>query len=389
MSFLKRTWAEIHLDRLDLNLENFRRLLPRGTKLMCVVKASCYGHSDLAVCPHLQEKGVDMFAVSNVQEAVHLRKMGIDGEILILGYTPPEAALPLAEYDIIQTVTETEYAFSLAENLTDGRKIRCHTAIDTGMSRIGLHGSADEIAAEYAKIAAAEGIIAEGIFTHFAAADSPDNDDKAFTARQAEKFAQVRRSIEKLTGKPLKEAHCLNSAGAVYGADSTSTIARLGIILYGLMPDPANPLPFEPLPVMDLRSVVSQVKDIDKGVSVSYGRTFTADRKMRIATVCCGYADGYPRSLSNKGYVLIRGRRAPIVGRVCMDQFMCDVSDIDGVRSGDVVTLIGKDGDESITADGIAALTGTIGYEIVCGISSRVPRVVFENDGKIKGEEHV
>lgn len=376
MDFLKRTWAEIHLDRLAVNVNNYKKYLPESTELLCVVKASCYGHADLAVCPYLEkELGVGWFAVSNADEALRLRNMGIMGEILVLGYTPPEAVPELADHNIIQTITDERYAEDINACVA-GTPIRCHAAIDTGMTRIGLRGTPEEIAASLYRISDMDDILLDGIFTHYAVADSSDPDCASYTAAQTEKFFAVRDEAEKL-GVQLRQCHCLNSAGGVYSPDGRSTLARLGIILYGLYPDPATPLPFEPEPVMELYSTVSQVKRIEAGEYVSYGRTFRADKPMTIATVTCGYADGYPRALSNKGEVLIRGKRAKIIGRICMDQFMIDVTDIEGVSSHDTVTLIGGKGNDRITADDIAAWAGTIGYEITCGITSRVPRVVF------------
>ena len=380
MDFLKRTWAEIHLERLGINIANYCACLQGETKVLCVVKASCYGHADLAICPYLEkELGVKWFAVSNSDEALRLRNMGISGEILILGYTPSEAAPELAEHNIIQTITDVSYARELNDYLAgSGKPLRCHAAIDTGMTRIGLRGTPEEIARSLYEIYDLDDLILDGIFTHYAVADSTDPDDKAYTAAQTEKFFAVRDEAEKL-GIRLAQCHCLNSAAGVYTPDSRSTLGRLGIILYGMYPDASNPLPFEPEPVMELRSTVSQIKRIEAGESISYGRTFTAEHPMMIATVTCGYADGWPRALSNKGEVLIRGRRAKIVGRVCMDQFMIDVTDIPEAAPHDVVTLIGRDGEEVITADEVAALAGTIGYELTCGISARVPRVAYKN----------
>ncbi|MGN0623806.1 MAG: alanine racemase [Oscillospiraceae bacterium] len=383
MDYLKRSWAEIHLDRLDENIGNFKALLAPQNQLLCVVKASCYGHSDFGICPHLQnDLGVKWFAVSNEEEGIRLRKMGITGEILILGYTPPEAAPLLARFNIIQAVTEYSYAYKLSQ-FSGGNTIRCHIAIDTGMTRIGLRGTPQHICEEFEKISRLDRISAEGIFTHYAAADSDDPSDIEYTNAQTEQFFEVKRLIEE-RGLTLSQAHCLNSAGGIYHTDSRSTLARLGIVLYGLMPNPDYPLPFKAKPVMDMKAVVAQVKTIEPDTYVSYGRTYRSEKPVKLATITCGYADGYPRALSNKGWVLIHGKRAPITGRVCMDQFMCDVTDIDGVCAGDVATLIGTDGGETITADDIARLTGTIGYEIVCGISSRVPRVIY-NNGKQLG----
>lgn len=385
MELLKRTWAEIYLDRLKDNVTAFRAFLAEQTELLCVVKASCYGHADLAVCPYLEkELGVGWFAVSNADEALRLRNMGITGEILILGYTPPEAVAELALHNIIQTVTDERYAMDINDALKGtGTPLRCHAAIDTGMTRIGLRGSPEEIAQELFRIYDLDDLILDGMFTHYAVADSNDPDDAAYTKTQTEKFFAVKDELEKL-GVSLAQYHCLNSAAGVYLQDPRSTLARLGIILYGMYPDPATPLPFSLAPVMELRSTVSQVKRIEAGESVSYGRTFTADKPMLLATVTCGYADGYPRALSNKGEVLIHGRRARIVGRICMDQFMIDVTDIPETAPHDTVTLIGYDGDGQITADEVAGWAGTIGYEITCGITSRVPRAVYL-DGELKG----
>ena len=385
MELLKRTWAEIYLDRIAENAASFKACLPEQTELLCVVKASCYGHADLAVCPYLEkELGVKWFAVSNADEALRLRNMGITGEILILGYTPPEAAHELADHNIIQTVTDEQYAADLNNALAGtGTPLRCHAAIDTGMTRIGLRGTPEEIAQKLFRIYDLDDLILDGMFTHYAVADSDEEDNVSYTKAQTEKFFAVKDEFEKL-GVSLDQYHCLNSAGGVYLRDPRSTLARLGIILYGMYPDPATPLPFKPSPVMELRSTVSQVKRIEAGECISYGRTFTADKPMTIATVTCGYADGYPRALSNKGEVIIHGKRAKIVGRICMDQFMVDVSHIPETAPHDTVTLIGHDGDEQITADEVAALAGTIGYEITCGITSRVPRVVYK-DGEVKG----
>ena len=380
MDYLKRTWAEIHLDRLAVNIANYCACLQGETKLLCVVKASCYGHADLAICPYLEkELGVKWFAVSNADEALRLRNMGISGEILILGYTPPEAVPELAEHNIIQTITNEDYAEELNRVLAgSGKPLRCHAAVDTGMTRIGLRGTPEQIAKSLYEIYDLDDIILDGIFTHYAVADSADEDCRAYTAAQTEKLFAVKEEAEKL-GVSLAQCHCLNSAAGVYTPDSRSTLGRLGIILYGMYPDPATPLPFELENVMELRSAISQVKRIEAGESVSYGRTFTAEHPMTIATVTCGYADGMPRALSNKGEVLIRGKRAKIVGRVCMDQFMIDVTDIPDAAPRDVVTIIGHDGEEFISADEVAALAGTIGYEITCGISARVPRVAYKD----------
>ena len=372
MEFLRRCWAEIDLSCVKYNLEQFKSRLQGSTELLCVVKANCYGHGADIIVPYLEKDlGVKWFAVANLAEAVQLRKLGIKGEILILGYTPPENAADLADNDLVQACTEYSYAQKLSRS-AGGKKVRLHAAIDTGMTRIGLHGDTAANADELEKIAVLDGVSLEGMFTHYAVADSASDDDKAYTAAQTEKILSLESELKR-RGVTLEQVHFLNSAGALCHPTDKSTLARLGIVLYGLYPDPATPLPFEPKPVMTLKAVISQVKYIDAGTCVSYGRTFTAKERMKLATVCAGYADGFPRRLSGKGEVIIKGIRCPIVGRICMDQFMCDVSAVPDVQPGDVAELFGK----TITADHVAALTGTIGYEIVCDITARVPRIVI------------
>ena len=380
MKLYKRTWAEVSLDALESNYLGYKGYM-KDTPVMCVVKASGYGHSDEGTVPFLQnELGVKHFAVSNIEEALRLRRFGITGDILILGYTQPDCADELADNDIIQALVDTEYANELSAKAH--KPVRCHAAVDTGMTRIGVRGTPEDIAGELIEQSRLENIVLEGAFTHYAAADSLDDDCCRYTSAQAEKLYAA-ADIARSAGAGLKTVHSLNSAGGLFHYDSRSAVARLGIILYGLKPDVGLELPFELKPVMALRSTVSVVKNIEKGVSVSYGRTFTAERDTKLATVTCGYADGYPRALSNKGEVLIHGKRCRIAGRVCMDQFMADVTGLD-VKQGDTVTLIGEDGGEVITADDIAQLTGTIGYEIVCGIAERVPRAVYRQ-GRLVG----
>lgn len=368
MPILRRCWAEIDLAAVEHNLTEYRKLLTGGTELMCVVKAACYGHDDRLIVPFLQEKmGVRWFAVSNLDEAERLREMGVTSEILILGYTPPECAKRLAAGDIIQACTELSYAEELSRS---GEGVRLHAAIDTGMTRIGLHGSTEEICAELRAIASLDCVRLEGIFTHYSSADGVTEADEEYTKMQTERFFKVKDMAER-QGLKLEQAHIMNSAGGAYRTTDRSTLARLGIILYGLYPDPKKPLPFKPEPVMTLKAVISQVKEIPAGTAVSYGRTYVSERAVRLATVTAGYADGYPRALSNKGEVKVHGVRCPIAGRVCMDQFMCDVSAVPDALVGDEVILM----DKELDADEIAGLTGTIGYEITCGISSRVPRI--------------
>lgn len=376
MRFLKRAWAEIHLDCLKENYTNFSKAIGSETPIMCVVKADCYGHGSPVCAKYMQDVlGAKYFAVSNLNEAIELRNGGITGEILILGYTPPEYSDLICEYNIIQAVTEGDYAQRLSQ--LSQKPVRCHVKLDTGMSRIGLRFStAEEYAEEILAISKLENINVEGIFTHLCVADSKTEGDIAYTKSQISLFNDVYRLVcEK--GLSVKHHHFLNSAGGIFHNDNTSTLARLGIILYGLKPDALLEIPFALKPAMELKAVVSQVKTVGEGTFVSYGRTYRADREIKLATVAIGYADGVPRSLSNKGELLVNGKRAKIVGRVCMDQLMLDVTGID-VKAGDIAVVIGKSGEEQITADDVAEVCSTIGYEVVCDITKRVPRRYFE-----------
>ena len=372
--YLKRAWAEVSLSQLRKNTEIIRKLNSPSTEIMAVVKADAYGHGDEHIIRCLADEcGIKYFAVSNLDEAITVRKFCPDADILILGYTPPEYAHEISMYNIIQGVVSAEYAQALSKNTPE--PIRCHVKIDTGMGRIGLRfGTPEECAAEVSRIMEIEKIKVEGIYTHFAAADSDDPENIAYTDGQ-EKFICDTYSALSGMGIKLPHVHFMNSAATCYRNSAASTLSRAGIILYGLHPDISLDIPEGLEPVMELKAVISQVKTVEAGTCISYGRTFTADREMRIATVTIGYADGYSRQLSSKGEILVHGKRCPIVGRVCMDQLMIDVSGVPEAESGDIVTLIGKDGDEWITADEIAQLCGTIGYEVVCGISKRVPRI--------------
>ena len=364
----RRSWVEIDLGRIASNYQIYRSHIPDGCAITAVVKADAYGHGDVAVSGMLQNLGVRSFAVSNIDEARVLRQNGIEGEILILGYTPAEDAEELIKYDITQALLSEEYAESL---LSCGKKLKCQFAIDSGMNRIGL-SSKDPCECERIIRYYAQRFTLTGLFTHLCVADSSAPGDKSFTDGQIGSFMEIARRVEDLK---LPCVHCMNSAGglAFSGGDSV----RLGIILYGLSPDTKFNMPKGIEPALSWKSVVSMVKEIECGDSVGYGRSFTASERMRIATIPTGYADGYRRDLSNRGYVLIGGKRAPVVGRVCMDQMMVDVTDIP-CRMGDEAILIGKSGNEVISADGMAEMIGTIGYEIICGISKRVPRKYME-----------
>ncbi|MCQ2469694.1 MAG: alanine racemase [Ruminococcus sp.] len=375
--YLKRAWAEISLEKLRKNTEVIRSLNSGKTDIMAVVKADAYGHGDAHIVHCLvSDCNIRYFAVSNLDEAISVRDFAPNAEILILGYTPPEYAHEISMYNIIQGVVSTEYAEALVKNTM--LPIRCHVKIDTGMGRIGLkHDTPEQCAAEIADMMKIEKLSVEGIYTHFAVADSDSPDNIAYTDKQ-EKFITDTYDVLVSKGIKLQHLHFMNSAATCYRNSPKSTLSRAGIILYGLHPDVSLDIPDGLEPLMELKAVISHVKTVHAGDCISYGRTFVADSEMRIATVTIGYADGYPRALSSKGEILVHGKRCKIVGRVCMDQLMIDVTDVPDAVSGDIVTLMGREGDDIITADDLAVLSGTIGYEIVCGISKRVPRIYVD-----------
>ena len=373
MDFLHRTWAEIDIPALIHNFKIIKQAVT-ASKIMAVVKANAYGHSVAEIAPVLDKEGADAFAVSNIDEALQLREIGIMKPVLILGYTPPSYAESLAKNNISQCVYSLEYAKALSEQAVKGKvTVTIHIKLDTGMSRLGFNCRTSELTEiDYAISAAKlDGFRFEGIFTHFAVADRAESEEDGFTDSQFERFTSAINKI-KASGLNPEICHCCNSAGLLLDIEKQYDLCRPGIILYGLTPSSSLSLPQDFIPVMTLKSVVSMVKEINKGDTVSYGRTFKAERKMKIATVAAGYADGYPRSLSNKAYVLINGKKAPIIGRICMDQLTVDVSDIDDVKMGNEVILFGKE----LPVEELADIYGTINYEIVCGISPRVPRII-------------
>ncbi len=380
--FYKRAWAEIHLDRLKYNYDICKSFISDATQIMAVVKADAYGHGDSIVAPYFQSLGVNWFAVSNISEALHLRRSGITKEIFILGYVPPEDVSEIIDNNVIEAITCFDHAKAMSDAITNGKKLRVHIKIDTGMGRIGIkHDTINGYCDEIEKIISLESISVEGIFTHFAVADSESPEDISYTDKQTTLILDINKEL-KNRGINLSQLHFMNSAGATYHNNCESTLARFGITLYGLHPNTALELPKPLKPVMELKTIVSHVKTINAGDFVSYARTYIAEKPTKIASLTIGYADGYSRLLSSKADVLINGERARVIGRVCMDQTMIDVSDID-VKVGDVATLFGTDGNETITADDLADIYGTIGYEIVCGISKRVPRIII-NNGEIK-----
>ena len=376
-SVLHRAWAEIDLSALEHNVRCIQEILPEHTDFMAVVKADAYGHGDEEICTALHQMGIHWFAVSNLEEALAVRQYCPDSEIFILGYTPPELAKELTANNIIQGVMSAEYAHALAANAED-EPVRCHIKLDTGMGRIGFRSNDPQACVEeILPLFSLPQLKIEGLYTHFAVADCPnDAEHTAYTDEQERRILAVYDLLAD-NGHKLPHLHFMNSAATVYRPNPRCTLARVGIILYGLLPNYPVPVPLPLKPVMTLKSVISHIKEAEKGDCISYGRTYTIPHTSRIATVTIGYADGYARLLSNKAYALVHGVACPIVGRVCMDQLMLDISEVEEpVQPGDEVTMFGTEGNTSITADELAALYGTIGYEVVCGISKRVPRVI-------------
>lgn len=348
-----------------------------------MVKADAYGHGAERLARQYEKLGADWFAVSNLEEARQLRRAGAALPILILGYTPPEAAAELARLNIAQALVGSEYGAKLNEQAVKaGVTVKVHISLDTGMSRIGFlyqqperdMQSLDEIE----RICSLSGLDPEGIFTHFSVADEGEN-GRGYTQMQYQNFCGAIDILEQ-RGIRFRIRHCANSAAIFDYPEMQLDMARPGVILYGLMPSDLiqNPAPL--VPVMQLKSVVALVKTIPAQTCVSYGRKFTADKDMKIATVPIGYADGYPRALFQSAQMLVHGQRAKICGRVCMDQLMLDVTKIPDIRTGDEVTVFGRDGSAVLPVDELASQLGTINYELVCGVSKRVPRVYRQND---------
>ena len=370
-----RVYAEINLDAIVKNVDNLMALTKENTGALAVVKADGYGHGDVAVAKAVAQK-VTGYAVATLDEAVNLRENGVKKPILVLGYVDPYEFDILVSHEITATVFDVETAQLLADAARVQKKqAHCHIKVDTGMRRIGLEPDENGIAI-VKQITALKELSADGIFTHFAASDETD---KTSAEHQFKLFTDFTGRLEK-EGIHFTYRHCANSAAVIDMPQVDLDMVRLGIAMYGMYPsDEVKKEKVELFPALDLKSHITMVKEIPAGEKVSYGGTFTTTRTTKLATVSVGYGDGYPRALSSKGYVLIRGQKAPIVGRVCMDQMMVDVTDIKNVTRADIVTLIGKDGDAEITVEEIAALAGTFNYEFVCDLGKRIPRSYYLN----------
>lgn len=372
-----RVYAKVNLDAIYKNVENLKKNTKKGTKIIAVIKTDGYGHGAVPVARTI-DKMVDGYAVATVDEGVNLRANGVDKPICILGFTHESQFERLVEYDIRPAIFEFESASKLsmiAEK--SNKKAKIHIAIDTGMSRIGFK-TEEESVAVIEEISKLPGIEIEGIFTHFFASDEAD---KTSAYNQYKKFNEMISQIEQ-KGIRIKIKHCSNSAAIIDMEDVNMDCVRAGIAMYGMYPsDEVDKSKVELYPAMELKSHIVHLKEIEEGVGVSYGATFVADKKMKVATIPVGYGDGYRRSLSGKGSVIINGKKAPILGRVCMDQFMVDVTHIENVKLGDVVTLMGVDGDEHIYAEELSEMAKeTFNYELVCDLGKRIPRVFYRNN---------
>lgn len=372
MSGYLRCYAEVSLKAIGHNIAQVKKRLRPGVKLLAVIKADAYGHGAVRVGKYLEDQ-VDYFAVATAEEAMELREQGIRLPVLVLGYISPEQYGEILDYDITQTVYSLEIAEKLSEaSVKAGCRTKIHAALDTGMTRIGFHITEEE-ADRIAAISRLPGLELEGMFTHFSCADQKD---KTYCGLQLEKFRRMERML-RARGVEIPVKHICNSAGIMEFDDYRFDMVRSGIVTYGLYPSEEVDKSRLPLiPALSWKSRVIHVQDAEPGLGVSYGATYTTEGPCtRIATVSAGYADGYPRALSNKGRVLIHGRYAPILGRVCMDQMMVDVSHIPDVKVEDTVTLIGREGDRRITMEEVADPACRFNYEMACGISKRVPRI--------------
>lgn len=377
MKTYSRVYARIDLDAIASNVEHMKQNLNPNTKIMVVIKADGYGHGAIQIAQML--KNTDYiwgFAVATLDEAIVLRTEGIEKPILVLGCVFPDQYMEMLKHDIRMNVYTEEMAEAISQMATrEGMTAYMHIKLDTGMTRLGFDISKESVSA-ISRIAALPNVCMEGIFTHFAKADETD---KLFTQKQIKDFVWM---IDRLKENNVRfqYEHCANSAAIIDVPEADFDLVRAGISTYGLYPSEEVQMKnVELKPALALKSHVAFVKEIPAGTGISYGSTYVSERYMIIATIPVGYADGYPRNLSNIGYVLIRGKKAPIVGRVCMDQFMVDVTDIDGVSFGDKVTLIGNDGNETITVEDLSELSGRFNYEFICDLGKRIPRVFVKN----------
>lgn len=383
MKKFERVKAVVSLDAIAHNFEEMKKNIADGTKIVAVIKADGYGHGAEAIARLIEGyEYIWGFAAATAEEAIQLKDAGVKKPVLILGLVFEEYFQELIQKEVRMTVCDYDMAKALSEEaVRQGRQVHIHIGLDTGMSRIGFADKPESVE-EIKRIAALSNIEIEGMFTHFARADETD---KSPAEDQLKRYLAFVELLEK-AGVQIPLKHCSNSAGIIRMPEANLNMVRAGITIYGIYPSAEVERDIvKLLPAMELKSHVAFVKDLPAGTAISYGGTFASETDLRVATIPVGYADGYPRTLSNKGWVLIHGQKAPILGRICMDQFMVDVTHIADVKHGDEVTLIGRDGDESIHIDELGDLSGRFSYEFACDISKRVPRVYIK-DGREWGD---
>ncbi len=376
---LKRVYAKVNLDNIKKNIDAIRAHLPENTDITGIVKADAYGHGATKVTEFLCELGVNRFGVATMQEALDLRNDGVTAPILILGETFREEFHVAVNNNIDCTVSDYETAKFFAVTAKEmGKTATVHIKIDTGMGRIGFQAN-EQSYEDIKKIFALDGLSVAGIFTHFACADNPD---KTSAENQREKYLKLTDRL--IADGYIFRRHMYNSAAVMELDGYVGDSVRCGIMMYGLYPSEEMSRDFVLYPAMELKSSISFVKDVNAGFTVSYGSTFVADKDMKVATVPVGYADGYPRYLSNKGEVIVNGIRCKIIGKICMDQFMIDASNVPDLKVGDEVTLMGVDGNEMITVEDLSDSEYRFNYEFCCLLNKRVPRVYIKNGELIK-----
>ncbi len=383
MKWNQRCQAEVDLSALRRNYRRLRGLLAPEQKYLAVVKADAYGHGAVRVALTLEEEGADWFGVATLEEGEALRQGGVTRPVLIFGYTPPQAAGRLAAGEITQGIYSGEYAAALGEEAAKaGVRVDFHLMVDSGMGRLGLRPPVEGSLAEAREILRNPSLRCTGAFTHFAVADELGEESAAFTGEQFRRFTGFCETLQ-AEGFDLGILHCANSAATLLRPEMRLGMCRFGIVSYGLAPSEEMFGCFPLEPVMSLRAAVEMVKEIRPGDTLSYGRRYTAEEPRRIATVAIGYADGYPRCMWQQGEAIVKGKVVPIVGRLCMDQLMVDITEVPGVEAGDWVTLVGREGDREITWDQLAAQSGSVSYERICGIRSRVPRVYINEQERL------
>ena len=377
MKVLKRTWADISLDNLEHNYKTLREHVGKGPRFLGVVKADAYGHGAVQVSRTLEELGAEYLAVSNLEEAVQLRRGGVNLPVLILGYTPPEFAPDEAEMAITQEVHGLQYAKDLNKALEGtGKKLTVHLKIDTGMTRLGFFADQPEATlAALVEVSQLPNLYIEGVFMHFCVADSRAEEDVSFTKLQYKRFMDMLSAMEGVGIRP-EIRHCCNSGAAILYPEFALDMVRPGIITYGNAPSEELEGAISLRPMMSLHSMIAQVRTVPAGTDISYGRLYRTTHDTRVAVLPIGYADGLSRLLTGKASFYLQGKLVPVIGRICMDMCMLDVSEVPDAKPGDVVTIFGYDDDGTLVpCERLAAAQGTINYELLCQISKRIPRI--------------